>query len=615
MPEAGSRKRLLRPAAWPIAVKLSLVLLGVSLVPMGVTAALDVRLARAGAEQAELASLSRIAQSTAGRLDQLIDDTRRVVAQVAGETEVGAYLAAGPEASPELRASVEKTLANVVGGNGDLASAFLLDARGVGVISTRGEEVGRELAHREYYRRAIAGEAYVSEILTGSTTKKPGIYFSKRIDAPGKLGVGVAVVKLSGDVIARMVGGVRHGRGGAFLVDEWGVVVSHTDERLLYKSLAPLAPETQRLPELEQRFTSVGVDAIEPLGLDDLARRVASAREPTHVSFADVHGGDRQIAGLAPLASKRWHVVVYRPESELSAPLARVTQRSLANALLVGAAVTLLAIVLARTIVRPVRRLTDASRSILRGEFRAARVEAGSDDEIGALAEAFNTMAHGLEARERELEIFGRLVSPEVRETLLTGGLQLGGETRRAAVLFSDIRGFSTLAETMDPHAVVALLNEYLTAMTEATQAYSGYINNFIGDAIVVVFGAPIPQADAEVRAVRAAIAMRKALADLNVRRVSRGEAPLATGIGIAVGDMVAGQIGSPERMLYTVIGDAVNVAARLEALTKDYESKPILVTRRVADAIGDAVARLDPLGPIKLKGRAEPVEVVAVIT
>jgi class 3 adenylate cyclase len=171
------------------------------------------------------------------------------------------------------------------------------------------------------------------------------------------------------------------------------------------------------------------------------------------------------------------------------------------------------------------------------------------------------------------------------------------------------------MAEKMDPHAVVALINEYLTEMTQATTAYHGYINNFIGDAIVVIFGAPIAQPDAERRAVRAAVAMRSALASLNVRRAARGDVPIETGIGIAVGDMVAGQIGSPERMLYTVIGDAVNVAARLEALTKDYPGKSILITKRIADALVGApdAPAIEPLGPIKLKGRTEPVEVFAV--
>jgi len=182
-------------------------------------------------------------------------------------------------------------------------------------------------------------------------------------------------------------------------------------------------------------------------------------------------------------------------------------------------------------------------------------------------------------------------------------------------VLFSDIRGFSTMSEKMSPAEVVALLNEYLTEMTAATAAFHGYVNNFIGDAIVVVFGVPIPQPDAERRAVSAALAMRDALAALNLRRATRGAPPIETGIGIAAGPMVAGQIGSPQRMLYTVIGDAVNVAARLETLTKEYPGKSILVTDRVAAALarGEGAPRAEPLGPIKLKGRTEPVEVFSI--
>jgi class 3 adenylate cyclase len=223
-------------------------------------------------------------------------------------------------------------------------------------------------------------------------------------------------------------------------------------------------------------------------------------------------------------------------------------------------------------------------------------------------------MAAGLAERERERDIFGRVVSPEVREKLLGGELRLGGETRRVAVLFSDVRGFSSLSERMDPQGVVALLNEYLTEMAEAVRPYQGYINNFIGDAIVVVFGAPLDQPGIEVRAARAAVAMQARLAQLNARRVARGDFPIVTGIGISAGDVVAGQIGSPERLLYTVIGDTVNVAARLEALTKDYPQHPILVSHSVAESLRDAPdLRVEHLGVIPVKGRAEPVDISAV--
>jgi class 3 adenylate cyclase len=186
------------------------------------------------------------------------------------------------------------------------------------------------------------------------------------------------------------------------------------------------------------------------------------------------------------------------------------------------------------------------------------------------LARTFNTMTEGLRERERERDIFGRVVSPEVREKLLDGKLELGGETRWVAVLFSDIRNFSTTSEKMNPQELVSFLNEYLTEMTNAIRPHGGYLNNFIGDAIVAIFGAPIDQPDKEWRAVAAALTMRQRLVELNQRRVARGEAPIDSGIGIGTGEAVAGQVvtGTVDGF---VIGDAVNVAKRLDTLTKEY--------------------------------------------
>jgi len=620
MPGAvSSRSRFLHPSAWPIAAKLSLVLVVVSLVPMGVTAGLDVWQARGAAEATEHDNLRMLATSSAGRIDQLLADTQRVAAQVAGDAEVVEYLAGTMGERAAVERSASQTLANVTRSNADIASAFLIDASGKGTLSTRGEEIGLDVTHRAYYLEAFRTGSYVSELTAGSTSKRLGVYFSQVVRSPTRGVVGVAVLKLAGEVVSGMVESIHPPGGGALLLDSYGVIVGGTDPSLLYKSLGHLTPEVLATPVFDQRFTSIGVARIDSLELHGLSHQLVAVAQAgsTDLAFPD---GPRQIAGYAPLTVKPWTLAVYEPAARLAEPLAQITHHAAANALLVGAVVALLALALARAIVRPLRRLTEAAQAVRRGDFVAARLEPGSEDEIGVLSDSFNRMAHGLEARERELEIFGRLVSPEVREELLSGNLELGGGTRRAAVLFSDIRGFSTLAEQMDPQAVVALLNEYLTAMTGATAAFGGYINNFIGDAIVVVFGAPIPQSDGERRAVLAALAMRDALTELNVRRAARGAAPIETGIGIAAGDMVAGQIGSPERMLYTVIGDAVNVASRLETLTKDYPGKSILLSRRVADALVAArvtdasLPGVESLGLIKLKGRTEPVEVFAVV-
>jgi adenylate cyclase len=277
--------------------------------------------------------------------------------------------------------------------------------------------------------------------------------------------------------------------------------------------------------------------------------------------------------------------------------------------------VVLRRLLLARTFTRPLKALTNSANAIESGDFDHAKVQVSTRDELGRFALTFNSMVDGIKARQRERDIFGRMVSPEVREKLLAGELKLGGENLRVSVLFSDIRGFSTMSEKMSPHDVVMLLNDYLTEMTEAVRPWGGYVNNFIGDAIVVVFGAPETRDQCEARAIRAALAMRSRLEDLNRRRMELGDPPIRTGIGISTGKVVAGQIGSIERFMYTVIGDAVNVAARLEELTKQFSDNPILVNAATHEGCIRSASgiRLLDKGLQKVKGREEPVHVYAV--
>ncbi|MFL5354683.1 cache domain-containing protein [Archangium sp.] len=604
--------RLPRPSSWPVALKLSLAFLAVALVPMGLTAAYNLHQSLASVRRTAHLNLELFSGTTAARLDQLVTDTSRSVAQLAGDAEVVAFLSA-PAPDATERASVQQALDNVIHSNPDVFSVFLLDKAGTCVAATHPDNLGRDYAFRSYYRGALEHSPYVSELLTGSTTSRPGVFFSHAVrDAEGSA-VGVVVLKLQGESLMEMVGSLRLGeQGRGFLIDEYGVVISHTERGLLFHSLTPLAPEVLKLPVFDRRFSSVGINTIPSLGLDVLGREMIGAKAPGHTGYTDAQRGPL-IVGFAPMKTRPWTVGVEMPDAEFSAPLVSLARQTLLSVLGVGLAVTVLALLVARGIVRPLLSLTRAASVVERGEYGAGRVPVHSEDEIGALTRAFNTMTAGLAERERERDIFGRVVSPEVREKLLGGELRLGGETRRVAVLFSDIRGFSSLSERMDPQGVVALLNEYLTEMTEAVRPYQGYINNFIGDAIVVVFGAPIDQTGIERRAARAALAMQERLAVLNARRVARGEFPLEAGIGLCAGEAVAGQIGSPERLLYTVIGDTVNIAARLESLTKDYPEHPILMSRSVAEGLrSESGLRLESLGLIAVKGRAEPVDVSA---
>lgn len=257
----------------------------------------------------------------------------------------------------------------------------------------------------------------------------------------------------------------------------------------------------------------------------------------------------------------------------------------------------------ARSILRPVALLEAAHQRVGAGDLET-RVPVVSNDEIGRLTESFNGMVAGLRERELIRDTFGRYLNPEVVGELISSGGKLESRMLDATVMFTDIKGFTTLAEHLSPEETVVLLNEYFAVVNEQIHKHGGYVNNFIGDAVVAVFNVPSPQADHAAAAVRAARDIQAALAG---RHFADGIL-LPTRVGINTGTVCAGVIGSQDRMGYTVYGDAVNVAARVEPLNKDFGTS-ILITESTEQLAREA-GPFRSLGRIKLRGRAEAVEV-----
>jgi|HubBroStandDraft_1064217.scaffolds.fasta_scaffold58673_2 adenylate cyclase len=227
-------------------------------------------------------------------------------------------------------------------------------------------------------------------------------------------------------------------------------------------------------------------------------------------------------------------------------------------------------------------------------------------DELEDLAVGFNRMVDGLKERDNLRTTFGKYMTSSVIDHLLSGKVALGGESLTVTILFSDIRSFTTISESMDPQHLVALLNEYFTEMVSIVMDEGGVVDKYIGDAIMAVFGAPVPKPEDAVNAVRAAVRMRRALKTLNERLAPRKLGPLKTGIGIHTGAVVAGNIGSERRMEYTVIGDAVNLASRLESSTKELGVAVAISEDTFALTKHAILART--LREITVKGRAQPV-------
>ncbi len=226
--------------------------------------------------------------------------------------------------------------------------------------------------------------------------------------------------------------------------------------------------------------------------------------------------------------------------------------------------------VLATRIDRPLAELVNAADQVAQGDL-SIQVPVTREDELGLLAARFNEMVVGLRQLLFVKDLFGRFVSPEVSAQLMSGAIQLGGEQRRVTILFSDLREFTQLTEEHPPAAIVDLLNEYFRAVVDAAAQYGGIVNKFGGDSTLIVFGAPVAVPDHAERALATALAMRAALTTINAHRVPEGWTPLHQGIGISTGLVVAGQIGAESRMEYTVIGDTVNLASRLQELSKTF--------------------------------------------
>ncbi|HEV8437242.1 MAG TPA: adenylate/guanylate cyclase domain-containing protein [Methylomirabilota bacterium] len=269
------------------------------------------------------------------------------------------------------------------------------------------------------------------------------------------------------------------------------------------------------------------------------------------------------------------------------------------------------AIGLATLLSRPIFRLVDGTREIAAGNLNVS-LRVSSRDEIGMLTQSFNQMARSLREKEMIKRAFTRYVAREVVEEILKDPerLVLSGERREVTVVFCDVRGFTPMSERLSPEEVVSLLNDFYTLMIETTFKHDGTLDKFMGDAVMAIFGAPIAHANHSERAVRTALAMREGIVGLNQKRAQQGKEVVAVGIGVSAGEAVAGTVGTENRMEYTVVGDSVNLAARLESNAKPGQ---ILISHRTWEKVSDVVD-VRALGAIKVKGKGEEVEVYEVL-
>jgi class 3 adenylate cyclase len=288
-----------------------------------------------------------------------------------------------------------------------------------------------------------------------------------------------------------------------------------------------------------------------------------------------------------------------------------VRESFIVTLIIMGAAV-LFSIVFAKLFTGPIARLKNAMVKVEEGDFEQ-QVKVVAKDEVGLLTWNFNKMISELKEKERMRDCFGKAVSEEIAEVMMTGDLFLGGEEKNVTMLFSDIRSFTKMSGSLSPSEVMDMLNDYFTIMEYIVNKNMGIIDKYVGDEIMAIFGATDPNQDHAENACRCAIEMIIELGKLNERRKKQGKPEIRIGIGINTGKVTAGMLGSQNRMNYTVIGDTVNMASRLCDAGGTHGFTPIVIAEDTYEPIKD-ILKVRTGHSIAVKGKEEPVKIYELI-
>ncbi len=334
-----------------------------------------------------------------------------------------------------------------------------------------------------------------------------------------------------------------------------------------------------------------------------------------------VIGGVERVAGSFAFDPFGWTVFVSEAKSVFYSDVSLITNQTVA--LVAGTCILTVAllIVFVRHLTRPVAKTAGAMRGIISSNDLSARVDVAYRDEIGEMSQTFNIMIGELEKaygriktyayqavvsqkKEQKIRhIFQKYVPQELIDKFFANPeSMLVGENRKISILFSDIRSFTTISEGLAPDVLVSALNRYFSVMVDIIMNRGGIVDKYIGDAIMAFFGAPVHRDNDALASVEAALEMSEALAVFNADQRARGEPEFLTGIGLNYGTVTVGNIGTDRKMDYTVIGDMVNVASRLEGLTKLYR-QPLIISETLKAEIGSAFpARI--VDSVAVKGR-----------
>ena len=454
----------------------------------------------------------------------------------------------------------------------------LMDAEG-GLLVASSVGADAEPFNRVGTAHSLEGKTFASDVYVSPVFKRWVIYIATPVKDDKGLVVGAVSARYDmQDDLKAFVNVARFGATGYTAVTNGeGKLMAHPDDRRINEDIT-------RYPVVKAALEGRTTDAIS-----------------INVSGNEMLMVGRPFKSPASVQGKPWVLISETATAEAFAPIRPLRIKFAVAALAAAIACVVVAVLVSRSITRPLHDVVDVVHKIRGGDLDAHTTVTGHD-EIGSLGVALNEMAHGLRDRDRIKEIFGRYVTTQVSQELLTKEITLGGERRRVTLLFSDIRNFTSMSEAMTPEAIITFLNEYFSEMVDAVFEQHGVLDKFIGDGMLAVFGTLDERVDHERRAVLAALRMKARLAKLNGDRSIVGQAPIAIGIGIHTDEVVVGNIGSRRRLEYTVIGDGVNTCSRVEGLNKEFGTT-ILITETTHEKVrAEFECRAMPEAPLKGK-------------
>lgn len=412
---------------------------------------------------------------------------------------------------------------------------------------------------------ALDGKPFTSDAFLSVPYKSQVVYASApiRIGSGPVQGVVTAVFDVQ-DALSELLAKVKFNQSGyAVVVDGDGHILAH--------------PDRSRLDADVSSYPAV-----------QLARQTRGSGQVVAVNAAGVEKlfVYRAMQNPSTVGREPWVLLTEVDEGEEMATLRALRRELVFGGLILVAASLFIAQQVSRSIRKPLYELREFARRVGSGDL-TAHTAIGGHDVAGALGATLNDMVNGLRDRDRVKEVFGRYIATQVSEKVLSGGVNLAGESRVVTILFSDIRNFTGMSEGMTPQQVVKFLNAYFSEMVDAVFEQGGVLDKFIGDGLMATFGSLEDQPDHPQRAVRAALRMKALLGKINGERAIAGQPPIAIGVGIHTDEVIVGNIGSSKRLEYTVIGDGVNAASRVQTLNKEFGTT-ILITESTYAAVRD---------------------------